>query len=426
MEKMQSQIQNYAELIVRQGVNLRPGQCLIIRAEIGLRDFVRRVVAAAYAAGARFVEVEWIDPLLMQARLDNSRPEDLDFLPDSVTVHAEERMAEGWVSMSIVGKEFPELLAGADSKAMRRILTAYYAATEKWRGALMRNQIAWTVCAAPTPAWACQVFPHLGEEEAVQSLWSAILASARVTPDGDGQAWAAHTEKLMQVADFLNSRTIDSLHFYDPAPGPDGKASTDLTIGLTDRPKWISGTSHTSDGRAFSPNIPTEEAFVTPNRHKAQGWTRSSKPFFPFEQEVSGAWFCFEEGAVVDYGAEKGAAVLEQYFQVDGTRRLGEVALVDAGSPIFQSGLLFYNTLFDENAAIHLALGRGYAIGIEGGSTMSAEELDTLGLNHSTLHLDTMIGTETMQVTAHYRDGDQIQIMHNGRYTEEVLAVQAV
>lgn len=420
MQTLQNQIARYAELIVSQGVNLQPGRSVVIKAEIGNRDFVRALVTAAYRAGAKYVEVEWSDPLLLKERITHSRPEHLDYLPDALVTQAAERIREGWSNISVVGKEYPNLLEDADAEKVRLVQTVYYGKLEAWRAALMRNQMAWCVCAVPTPAWARQVFPEMGEEAALQALWQEILAAAHVSPDSS-RNWQEHIHQLERVAGFLNSRPIDSLHFYDPTPGPDGKPSTDLTIGLTAQPYWVSGSSPTTDGLIFSPNIPTEEAFVTPHRGQAEGWTRSSKPFFPFDQEVTGAWFRFAQGQVVDYGADKGQALLDQFFGVEGCRRLGEVALVDTQSPIFQSGLIFYNTLFDENAAIHLAFGRGYPIGIRDGGTMNPDELDALGLNLSALHLDTMIGTETMNVTAIYADGSQTPIMREGRYTAQVL-----
>ncbi len=420
MQTLQNQIASYAELIVTQGVNLQPGRSLVIKAEVGSRAFVRELMAAGYRAGAKFVEVDWSDPLLVAERLTHSRPEYLEFLPDALLPQVEERIRDGWSSISVVGKEYPDLLKDADAEKVRLLQTAFYGKTDAWRAALMRNQTAWCVCAVPTPAWARQVFPEMAEEAAIQSLWQAILAAAHVAPDGSSH-WQDHVRQLEQVAGFLNSRTIDSLHFYDPTPGSDGKPSTDLTIGLTAQPYWVSGSSPTVDGLVFSPNIPTEEAFATPHRGRAEGWTRSSKPFFPFDQEVTGGWFRFAGGAVVEYGAEKGQNLLDQFFGVEGCRHLGEVALVDTQSPIFQSGLLFYNTLFDENAAIHMAFGRGYPIGIQGGGTMAPDELDALGLNLSSLHLDTMIGTETMNVTAIYADGSQTPIMQDGRYTAQVL-----
>jgi aminopeptidase len=420
MQTLQNQIARYAELIVTQGVNLQPGRSLVIKAEVGNRAFVRELMAAAYRAGAKFVEVDWSDPLLLKERLTHSRPEYLDYLPDALVSQAAERIREGWSNISVVGKEYPNLLEDADAEKVRLVQTVYLGKLEAWRAALMRNQLAWCVCAVPTPAWARQVFPQMDDEDALTALWQAILSAAHVSADESGAGWQNHIRQLEQVAGFLNSRPVDSLHFYDPTPGPDGKASTDLTIGLTARPYWVSGASPTMDGLVFSPNIPTEEAFVTPHRGRAEGWTRSSKPFFPFDQEVTGAWFRFAEGQVVEYGAEKGQPLLDQFFGVEGSRRLGEVALVDTESPIFQSGLLFYNTLFDENAAIHLAFGRGYPIGIRDGGTMKPDGLDALGLNLSALHLDTMIGTETMNVTATYADGSQTPIMRDGRYTQEV------
>lgn len=424
MQNLQDQISRYAELVVTQGINLQPGRSLVIKAEVGNRAFVRELVTAAYRAGAKFVEVDWIDPLLLKERLAHSRPEYLDYLPDALVTQATERIREGWSNISVVGKEYPNLLEDADAEKVRLVQTVQLGKLEAWRAALMRNQMAWCVCAVPTPAWARQVFPQMTEDAAIHSLWQAILAAAHIAPDGSNH-WQEHVRQLEEVAAFLNRRPIDSLHFYDLTPGPDGKPSTYLTIGLTARPYWVSGSSPTTDGLVFSPNIPTEEAFVTPHRGRAEGWTRSSKPFFPFDQEVSGAWFRFAEGQIVEYSAEKGQPLLDQFFGVEGSRRLGEVALVDSGSPIFQSGLLFYNTLFDENAAIHLAFGRGYPIGIRDGGAMKPEDLDALGLNLSALHLDTMIGTETMNVTATYADGSQTPVMRDGRYTGQVVSINA-
>jgi aminopeptidase len=228
------------------------------------------------------------------------------------------------------------------------------------------------------------------------------------------------------------------LHFYDPAPGPDGKPSTDLTIGLTDRPHWAGGNSglgteadeNRQNGEAggtvgtpiFLPNIPTEELFTTPHRLRVNGWMRTSRPSFPFRREVDEVTFRFEDGCVVDFSAGEGQETYEQFFAVEGTRYLGEVALVDVSSPIFQSGLTYYNTLFDENAACHVAFGQAYPIGLEGGAELSAEEQFEAGVNSSDLHLDVMIGTATLDVTGHLSDGSELEIMRQGRYTSAVLA----
>ena len=217
-----------------------------------------------------------------------------------------------------------------------------------------------------------------------------------------------------------------------PRPAPDGKPSTDLTIGLTDRPNWAGGNSGlgtdaeqesgASTAPVFLPNIPTEELFTTPHRLRVNGWTRTSRPSFPFRREVADAYFRFEDGLVVDFSAGEGQETYEQFFDVEGTRHLGEVALVDVSSPIFKSGLTFYNTLFDENAACHVAFGKAYPIGLEGGGDLSEEELLEAGVNNSDLHQDVMIGTATLDVTGHLSDGSELAIMREGRYTPAVLA----
>jgi aminopeptidase len=215
---------------------------------------------------------------------------------------------------------------------------------------------------------------------------------------------------------------VAALHFQDRVPGPDGKPSTDLRVGLTDFPVWVAASSLTPAQVRFLPNMPTEEIFTTPHNQCTDGWVRTSKPAFPLQRRVEDAYFRFEQGEVVEFNAALGQDVLEQFFEIAGARRLGEIALVDVRSPINQSGLLFFETLFDENAVCHIAFGEAYPEGVEGGANRTQQELAALGVNQADIHLDVMIGTAAMQVSGICRDGRAIAIMQDGQFTQEVLA----
>lgn len=219
----------------------------------------------------------------------------------------------------------------------------------------------------------------------------------------------------------MAANQVRTIRYFDPVPGPNGKPVSDLTIGLTDKPAWVGAAAYRPDGVQFLPNMPTEEVFTTPHSQRTEGYIRTSKPGFPFDREVRDAYFRFAEGEIVEFHAAKGEEVLAQFFEIDGARRLGEASLVDARSPINQSGLIFYETLFDENAVSHIAFGRAYPDGVEGGAQMSREALIAAGVNQSDTHVDFMVGTDTMQVIGLCADGREVTIMENGRFTDTVM-----
>jgi aminopeptidase len=233
-------------------------------------------------------------------------------------------------------------------------------------------------------------------------------------------AWADVNRTLKIAADFMQRERIRTVHLFDPSPGPDGKPSTDLHIGLTDRPLWVGGSATTPAGVVFQPNMPTEEIFCTPHNGRTEGYVRTSRPSYPMQREVDGAYFRFENGEVVEFHAAVGEDVLAQFFTIAGARRLGEIALVDSDSPIFQSGRVYYEILFDENAACHMAFGEAYPECVQGGGTMSREQLAALGVNGAETHVDFMVGTPTMDVWGVADDGRRIPIMRGGRFTAEV------
>jgi aminopeptidase len=419
---MEDKKKAYARLILAQGVNLQPGQALAVRAELVHREFVHLLAEMAYEIGARLVDVDWTDLTLDRIRLRGSYPEYLDHAPNYLTARYQERLETNWATISIVGREDPHIFDDIEATAMQRLQKATRSKLKAWYAGVMANQIAWCVCAAPTPQWAKQVFPTTATAEAVDKLWTAILAATHADADDPVVAWQTHLQKLQAVVDFLHARQVRTLHFVDTEPGPDGKPGTNLTIGLTDHPYWITGASQSGTGVEFSPNIPTEEAFSTPHKDRTEGWVRTSMPFFTLEQKVENAYFRFEHGAVVEFQAEHGQDVLAEFFAVEGTRYLGEIALVDVTSPIYRSGILFHDTLFDENAASHVAFGKAYPGGTAGGDALSEAELSELGVNESPLHQDIMFGTPTMQVTAICADGSQTLVMENGQYVPEIFA----
>jgi aminopeptidase len=218
----------------------------------------------------------------------------------------------------------------------------------------------------------------------------------------------------------MQAEQVRAVHLFDPALASDGKPATDLTIGLTDRPLWVGGSASTPAGVVFQPNMPTEEIFCTPHNERTEGYVRTSRPSYPMQREVDGAYFRFEQGEVVEFHAASGEDVLAQFFAIDGAKRLGEIALVDTRSPIFQSGRTYYEILFDENAACHFAFGEAYPECVEGGGSMSREELAALGVNGAETHVDFMVGTPTMNVTGITADGRRIPIMQAGQFVAAV------
>ena len=437
MTSRNPELEQYAQLLIRLGVNLQPGQSLTIKTEPIHRDFALLVAEAAYDAGAKFVAVEYSDMRLQSVRIRKSTEESLEHLPGYFGEIARERKDDGWAAISLVGEEDPALPGQLDPDGLRILQTAEYRAMMPWRMSMMEMKQQWNVAALPTPAWAQKVFPRLPAVEALPRFWQEIRRIIRLDADDPMAAWQAHLDNLEKARSTLQAKQVRALHFFDPSPGSDGKPSTDLTIGLTDRPNWAGGVGGLGTARddeegvdgqrdgggtpVFLPNIPTEELFTTPHRLRVNGWMRTSRPSFPFRREVAEVTFRFEEGRLVDFAAGEGQGIYEQFFAVEGTRYLGEVALVDVSSPIFRSGLVYYNTLFDENAACHVAFGQAYPIGLVGGAAMAADELAEAGVNASTLHLDVMIGTATLDVTGHLSDGSEMAIMRQGRYTPAML-----
>ena len=425
MPNLEQQQATYAQLLIKIGVNLQPGQSLRVSGELEHRKFIRAVVTEAYKAGARYVQVDWSDTPTTKARLVHSQPDYLAYVPDYIVARHHQMVDEQWARLSLTGDEFPDLLEDVDPVVMRRAGMARAKKLKFYSQAVMNNELQWCVAGVPTTAWAQKIFPDLAAAEAVTQLWQVILQTCRIDQDDPVAAWQEHDGNLKQVVDFMAARQVRTIRYLDDTLGPDGQPATDLTVGLTDGPNWVGAAAYRTDGVQFLPNMPTEEVFTTPHNARTQGWVRTSKPAFPLDREVSNAYFRFEAGEIVEFRAETGQDVLEQFFTIPGAKRLGEMSLVDARSPINQSNLIFYDTLFDENAVSHIAFGEAYPDGLVGGAQMSTEELIAQGVNQSDTHEDFMVGTDTMRVIGLCADGAEVVIMENGQFTREVLGTAA-
>ncbi len=420
MSDLSSLQQKYAELLIAIGVNLQPDQPLLVTAELAHADFVRSVVAMAYQAGARYVHVQWIDTPTDRARLLHSSEDNLDYVPDYEVNRFRQMTDERWARLALVGSEFPDGLADVPPERIRRTSVARRQKVRFYSDAMSANQIQWCVAAVPTAAWAEQIFPDLSPDEAVAELWTLLLQVCRIDQPDPVAAWQAHDATLTKVSDFMAANQVRSVRFVDAQTEADGLPRTDLTVGLTDSPAWVAASSQRPDGVRFLANIPTEEVFTTPHKMRVSGWVRTSKPAFPFERKVEDAYFRFEDGEIIDFSAVVGEDVLAEFFAIPGAKRLGEVSLVDDRSPINQAGIIFFETLFDENAVCHIAFGDAYPGGIEGGDEMEREKLDALGANVSDTHVDFMIGSSTMRVTGICADGSEVAIMEDGRFVDSV------
>lgn len=415
------QLRGYADVLVRTALGLREGQGLLLRAELAHREFAHLVVEAAYDAGASLVVVDWQDQRVNHARYARSRPGYLDRVPAGMIAQYHQLVDEGWALLNLTGEELPGLLDDVDPAAISRAGQARAKATEFYRNGVMAPLFAWTIGGVPTAAWARQVFPALSETEGMDALWGDLLRMARADQPDPAAAWAAHAARMGVVRASLERERIRALRFEDATPAADGSPCTRLMIGLTDAPIWTSVLFTLPDGRTSIPNVPTEEVFTSPHRLKAEGWARTSRPGFPLGREASGAYFRFAGGELAEWRAEVGQDALDAYFKIPGTRRLGEVALVEVSSPVGASGRVYRNTLYDENAAIHIAFGQSITAGYAGAGAMTAEAREAAGLNQADDHLDLMLGTPTMGVAGIRADGSEIPVMVHGRFAAEML-----
>lgn len=403
----------YAELVVRCGLNVQPGQLVNISAEIIHRPFAALVVEEAYRRGAGYVNVELIDPLHMRSRMREGRPEFLKKVPAFFSAKYDELVETGAANLKILGPEYPDCLSDLDPDGVNEVRKANYRAAKRfYTEGIEKSKVHWCVVAAATPAWAERIFPDLKGRIAEEKLWSEIFRICRVE-DGDFMVrWADHNRRLKRRAEQLTALGIRELRFTGPG--------TNLIVGLSPRAIFKGGADRTPAGNDFEPNVPTEECFTTPDWRLTEGTVTATRPFYVNGRFIKDLKITFKNGAICDFSCSEGSATLEAYLQSDeGSKRLGEVALVGIDSPIFQSGLTFQEILYDENAACHIAIGSAYRGCLEGGALLSEQECVELGCNASSVHTDIMISSEEVDVKATLGSGEVVTLLACGRWVGE-------
>ncbi len=403
-----ARLDRLGEVAVRVGLGLAPGQELVITAPLDAVPLVRRITEHAYRAGASLVTTLLTDDATALARFEHAPDAAFDVAAKWLYDGMAAAYRGGAARLAIAGDD-PSLLAGQDparvARANRARSIAYRPALELITG----FGINWTVTCFATPAWARTMFPDLPEDAAVAKLWDAIFAASRIDAPDPVAAWSEHNATLRARTTMLNGRQYAALHYRGPG--------TDLRVGLSDRHLWLGGSETAKNGITCNPNIPTEEVFTTPHRLRVDGTVRSTKPLSYQGTLIQDMAVRFENGAIVDATARTGQEVLQKVLGTDeGARRLGEVALVPNSSPISASGLLFFNTLFDENAASHIALGQAYRTCLEGGTSASEAELAARGANSSLIHIDWMIGSGEIDVDGIDANGNAEPVMRRGEW----------
>jgi aminopeptidase len=412
---LDSMLATYGDLAVKVALNLQPGQRLIIIGPLAnggvaleAAPLVRRVAESAYRAGASYVEVLWGDEALQLARFKNARPDTFGefsaWLPDALLRHAE----GGHAVLSIYAND-PDLLKHQDPTAAGLLQQTVGRFVRPFRELISRNQTNWSVIAAPSRAWAEVVFKTLPAEQQIPRLWEAIGKLCRLDRPDPVAAWEEHLAALAARRDFLNHKRYGALEYRGPG--------TDLTIGLASGHLWVSGRSTSAAGIPFAPNLPTEEVFTMPHKDRVDGIVRSTKPLSYGGTLIDGFGMRFEAGRIVSVTAEQGQSMLQQLVDTDeGAARLGEVALVPHGSPVAQSGVLFYNTLFDENAASHVAIGAAYRFTLSDGEGMTNDEFERAGGNRSATHVDFMVGSSALDIDGLHAGGRREPLMRGGEW----------
>jgi aminopeptidase len=409
------QLRIYSELAIRIGLNLRPGQRLLIigplangGASLEAAPLIRHIAAAAYRAGAPLVETLWGDEAQMLARFKfapkSSFTEHSAWLPDALLTHVE----GGGAVLSVYAND-PDLLKNEPVDLVGALQQATSRSVVPFRERISRNETNWAVIAAPSEGWASRVFPDLPPADRMARLWDAIASLCRLDQPDPLAAWETHLAALAARRDYLNRKQYSALKYRGPG--------TDLTLGLPQGHAWVSGRANSQSGIPFTANLPTEEVFSIAHKDRVDGTVRSTKPLSYGGTLIEGFSMRFEQGRVTDVTADRGESVLRQLIDTDaGAARLGEVALVPHSSPVSQSGLLFYNTLFDENAASHVALGSAYRFTLAGGETMTDEEFAQAGGNRSATHVDFMIGSADLDVDGVLPDGSVEPLMRRGEW----------
>jgi aminopeptidase len=407
LENFNENLKKYARLIAETGVNVQDHHTVVLQISVDQAPLARLITEEAYRLGAAEVIVQWSDETIQREFLAHAATDRIENVPQYKIDQTDDWIAKGASRISVVSSN-PDALAGVDTQRVAAFQAANGKALVNLRKATQANKVSWTVVAAASEGWAAKVFPELAtSEEQVDALWNEIFKTTRIYEENPVIAWDIHDKKLQEKAAELNEQQFTALHYT--APG------TDLTIGLPKNHLWEGAGSYNARGEEFMANMPTEEVFTAPDSRRVDGYVSSTKPLSYAGTIISGMKFTFKDGKVVDFSAEQGEEALKNLLAIDeGAKHLGEVALVPDPSPISQSGLIFYNTLFDENASNHLAFGSAYAFNLQGGTEMSEEELAEAGLNRSQTHVDFMVGSDKMNIDGIKEDGTIVPVFRNG------------
>ncbi|WP_016837909.1 aminopeptidase [Ureibacillus thermosphaericus] len=404
----EEKLEQYAELAVKVGVNIQKGQYLLINTTTDTLDFTKIVVKKAYEAGAGRVHVNLSDQEITRAFYEYGAEDEFSKFPKWIVAQRDECI-ERKGAILWIDAEDPDLLSGIPARRITAQQKASGEALVNYRKAIMNDDIAWSIIAVPSKKWAAKVFPDLPEDEQMKALWEAIFKTVRI---GEGDAvenWRKHLAELEHRAKQLNSKKYAKLHYK--APG------TDLTIELPEKHVWCTGSSKTPEGVTFIANMPTEEVYTLPSKFGVNGYVSNTKPLVYQGNIIDKFTLTFENGKIVKADAKHGNELLQELIQTDeGAAYLGEVALVPHESPISKSGILYYNTLFDENASNHLAIGEAYPTCYEGGRELEEGQLESLGINVSVTHEDFMIGSAEMDIDGILSDGTREPIFRKGNW----------
>lgn len=399
-----------AKLAVRVGANVQKDQMVVIRTTTEAKEMVREVVEEAYLAGARRVFVSWGDDYVSHSNLSHMSKEELEVVPPWLIDQYQDFIKQGACLISIVSP-MPGLNADIDPKKAQAVDLSMQRALSFFREHTMGNRTQWTIIGASNPVWAKKVFPGLEEEEAVEKLWEAIFDASRVRLVSDPiEEWKTHNEILLKHNQLLNQYNFKHLHFKN-------NIGTDLIVELVKDHVWAGGGEIAGNGAYFNPNIPTEETFTMPYKFGTRGKVYATKPLNYQGKLIEDFWLEFKDGKVVDFDAKKERATLENLLDTDeGSRYIGEIALISHDSPISNTNILFLNTLFDENASCHMALGRAYPMNIKNGLNLTIDELIQKGYNNSMVHSDFMFGSADMEITGLTQDDKEVKVFEKGNF----------
>jgi aminopeptidase len=414
----QEYLRKYAEAIVKVGLNLRAGQRLIITNSVArgvppaARALVHEVTKAAYAAGARFVDVIWGDEEMLRIRLQNAPADSFGEYQKWHVNGILDMLEKGDALLSVYAND-PDVYSGLDSERLGAMQKAHLENYSPISTLVSRNAVNWCVVASAAPAWAAKIFPDIDSEQAMEKLWQALFETTRAVQPDPVAAWREHIQNLRKRADYMQAKKYSALHYTSD--------KTDFTLGLPRGHKWISAQSLAENGVVFTANMPTEEIFTLPDRQRADGTVHATFPLSYGGSLIEDFSVTFENGRVVKVSAKKNEAILQKLVDTDeGSTRLGEVALVPASSPIATRGHLFYNTLFDENASCHIAIGRAYRFTLTGGEELTDEEFNAAGGNTSINHVDFMIGSPQMDIDGINENGLHEPVMRQGEWAIEL------